>query len=142
MSRIKEINMNKYLPAIAFLLWTAALPATAADAVEELLLDYQETGGGPFSAETGRALWLKGVPQSDRSPERSCATCHGSDLTMRGKHARTGKPIEAMLPTVNPQRLTDHKKIEKWFTRNCKWTWRRLCTPQEKGDLLRYIQNP
>jgi hypothetical protein len=45
-----------------------------------------------------------------------------------------------MAPSVNPQRLTDARKIEKWFKRNCEWTWGRACTIQEKGDILRFLQ--
>ena len=55
-------------------------------------------------------------------------------------HVCTGKSIELMAPSVNPKRLTDSRLIEKWFKRNCKWTLGRECTPQEKGDLLVYLQ--
>ena len=44
-----------------------------------------------------------------------------------------------MAPSVNPKRLTDRSKIEKWFKRNCKWTLGRECTPQEKGDILTFL---
>lgn len=44
-----------------------------------------------------------------------------------------------MKPAVNPERLVDAKKIEKWFLRNCKWTFGRECTAQEKGDFLTFI---
>ena len=66
--------------------------------------------------------------------ERSCTTCHGTDQAKPGRHQRTGKVIESMAPSVNPQRLTDVAKIEKWFVRNCKWTLGRECSAQEKGD--------
>ena len=36
---------------------------------------------------------------------------------------------------------TDPEHIEKWFTRNCKWTLGRECTPQEKGDFLLMIRS-
>ncbi|HCS12500.1 MAG TPA: hypothetical protein DIW28_01710, partial [Zetaproteobacteria bacterium] len=44
------------------------------------------------------------------------------------------KRIEPMAPSVNPERLTDPAKIEKWFGRNCEWTIGRDCTAQEKAD--------
>lgn len=47
-----------------------------------------------------------------------------------------------MAPSANPERLTDVRKIEKWFKRNCKWTLGRECSAQEKTDLLLYINNP
>jgi hypothetical protein len=36
-------------------------------------------------------------------------------------------------------RLTDVASIEKWFLRNCRGTWGRECSAQEKGDLLLFI---
>jgi hypothetical protein len=45
-----------------------------------------------------------------------------------------------MAPSVDAERYTDLGKMEKWFKRNCKWTWGRECTPQEKGDLLEYLR--
>jgi hypothetical protein len=47
--------------------------------------------------------------------------------------------IEAMAPSVNPQRLTDAAKVEKWFGRNCKDVLERNCTAQEKGDYIQYL---
>ena len=66
---------------------------------------------------------------------------HSADLTSTGKHVRTGKKIKPLAPSVNPKRLTDTKKIEKWFKRNCKWTLGRECTPQEKGNVLAFIKS-
>jgi len=46
-----------------------------------------------------------------------------------------------MSPSVNPDRLTDSKKVNKWFKRNCKWTLGRECTAQEKSNffLIKYV---
>ncbi len=65
-----------------------------------------------------------------------------NDLTRTGKHVKTNKEIKPMTPSANPKRLTDAKKIEKWFKRNCKWTLGRVCTAREKADFLAYINNP
>jgi hypothetical protein len=46
-----------------------------------------------------------------------------------------------MAKSVNPQRLTDPGKAEKWFGRNCRWTLGRDCTPQEKGDFVALIRS-
>jgi hypothetical protein len=91
-------------------------------------------------AAAGKAGWTKEYPQSDGSPARSCVTCHGRDLTQSGRHAKTGKTIEPMAPSVNPQRLTDQAKIDKWLLRNCTWTLGRECTAPEKADFLTYIK--
>ncbi|MCU7905413.1 MAG: DUF1924 domain-containing protein [Candidatus Thiodiazotropha sp. (ex Epidulcina cf. delphinae)] len=114
--------------------------ALQANVVDGLLKGYQVSGAGGFSAEQGAADWQRRVAHAKSGQARSCSDCHGSDLTKEGGHAKTGKLIEPMAPSANPQRLSDAKKIEKWFKRNCKWTWGRECTAQEKGDLLRYLQ--
>jgi hypothetical protein len=44
-----------------------------------------------------------------------------------------------MAPSVQPERFTDPAKVDKWFTRNCKWTWGRLCTAQEQRDIQAYL---
>jgi hypothetical protein len=106
----------------------------AAD-VSDVQNHYRDPGAGPFSPERGKALW-----NSQPYEGRQCADCHGADLTRIGQHQRTKKPIEPMAPSVNPGRYTDLRKVEKWFTRNCKSTWGRECTAQEKGDLLEYLK--
>jgi cytochrome c553 len=111
-----------------------------AGAVETLLDQYQAAGSGPFTAEQGATAWNRTVNDTKSGQTRSCSDCHGKDLTKAGRHAKTGKRIEPMAPSVNSKRLSDAKKIEKWFKRNCKWTWGRVCTAQEKADLLSYLQ--
>ncbi|RCX24728.1 DUF1924 domain-containing protein [Thioalbus denitrificans] len=131
--------MNK---AMLMLAATAALwgAVAQADTVADQLDRYYAEGGKVFSAAAGEAMWAREFPDPDGGPARSCSTCHTTDLKQSGTHARTGKAIEPMAPSVNPERLTDAKKIEKWFLRNCKWTLGRECTPQEKGDFLVYIK--
>jgi cytochrome c553 len=119
----------------------ALLPTlTQAGAVEGLLEGYRERGAEAFSAAAGAAQWRQTYRAKGGKGERSCTACHGTNLTQPGKHAKTGKRIEPMAPSVNPQRLSDRGKIEKWFKRNCKWTLGRACTPQEKGDFLSFLR--
>jgi hypothetical protein len=102
------------------------------------------SGGNALAAgdaAAGRNAWTAEHAQADGSPARSCATCHGGDLTRTGKHAKTGKTIEPLAPSVNPKRLTDPKHVEKWLYRNCRWTLGRECTAAEKADFLAYIRS-
>jgi len=92
-----------------------------------------------FSAQRGKEIWNEQFSTSSQS--RSCATCHTDDPRKPGKHASTGKPIKPMAPSINANRLTDQRKIEKWFKRNCKWTIGRECTDQEKGNVLEFLKN-
>lgn len=133
--------MKKMLTLIT--LWlgaVAASPAMAAAVVDERLAAYQAEGAGPFDAERGKAMWSKEYTHPKADKPRSCSTCHTSDPRAVGKHARTGKAIKPLAPSVNPERLTSKRDIEKWFMRNCKWTVGRECTPQEKGDILSYLR--
>jgi Domain of unknown function (DUF1924) len=132
--------MNRRFIGITALL--IAIPFyVQADAISELENRYQSQGAGPFSAEAGEILWNKTFVDKKSSKIRNCATCHTSDLTNQGKHARTSKVIEPMATSVNQKRFTNIKKIKKWFVRNCKWTLGRECSAQEKGDFLAFFKN-
>lgn len=117
-----------------------AQSASASPAVDAMLKVYRDTGAGPFSAEAGERMWQEKHSYAEIPTERSCVSCHTNNLSDSGQHVKTHKVIKPMAPTVNAERLTDTKQIEKWFMRNCKWTLGRECSPQEKGDFLLYIQ--
>jgi hypothetical protein len=118
----------------------AALCAAAQNAVDQQLSAYRQQGAADFSAARGQAMWTEERGERRPGQAQSCASCHGSDLTRQGEHVRTGKPIDPLAPSVNPVRLTDAASIEKWFLRNCKGTWGRECSAQEKGDFLLFIR--
>ena len=119
-----------------------ALPMYAqADPIADLQNEFQSAGGNNFSAAAGEAFWNKEFVDAESGQKRSCATCHTMDLKQAGKHAKTGKVIDPMAPSVNAERFSDIKKINKWFLRNCKWTVGRECTAQEKGDVLAFIKS-
>lgn len=126
-----------------FLAWffIAAISApsySAPEVIHSLQRQYQQQGAQSFSAERGKALWQQEVADKD-GVKRACTTCHGMDPAQPGQHVKTKKTIKPMASSVNPARFTDEKKIGQWFTRNCKWTWGRPCTAQEKGDILDYM---
>ncbi|SEQ02219.1 protein of unknown function [Amphritea atlantica] len=125
--------MSKKRWLLAGLIASLAMTANAG-VIDQKLDQYRAAGATTFSADAGQALW-----NSDNDG-RSCTQCHGADPTGVGKHAKTGKAIKPMAPSVNPKRFTDSKKIDKWFLRNCKWTLNRECTAQEKGDFLVWIR--
>ncbi len=96
---------------------------------------YLAQGIDSVDQDKGRQLWNSTVN------ERSCTTCHGDDLVSIGKHVKTGKIIKPMALSVNAERYQKGKKIEKWFLRNCKWTFGRQCSTQEKADILSWLSN-
>jgi hypothetical protein len=128
--------MNRYYVMLLALL--LSLPVFGASALDEAFKTYAGSENLSFSAERGKEFWFT-KHTADDGKERDCTTCHGKDLTKTGKHARTGKTIDPMAPSVNSERFTEMKKIKKWFKRNCKWTIGRECTNQEKGDVLKYL---
>lgn len=134
-------RLFKLVPAVVVLGGLVAGAANAASVVDERLQAYQAEGAGPFSAEAGAAMWQQEFTPAAGEGSRSCATCHSTNLKQPGKHQRTGKVIKPLSPGINAERLSDSAKVEKWFLRNCKWTLGRVCTPQEKGDFLLYIQS-
>lgn len=115
--------------------------AYANPAVDELLSEYRQQGATNFSASAGKIFWNQTSRPGAATTARSCASCHTSDVRQTGKHAVTGNPIKPLAPSVMSKRLTNPKKIRKWFKRNCKWTRGRECTPQEKGDVLSYLKD-
>lgn len=133
--------MYRYRAMILLMLMGMAIMDVQAGAVDDLLSTYRQAGAGEFSAERGKALWHRRFPDPRHPGKiRSCTTCHGEDLSHTGKHVRTGKIIKPMAPSVNPKRFAKAKKIRKWLKRNCKWVLGRECTPQEKGDVLTFLQ--
>jgi len=114
------------------------VPLISATTIDSAMTFYSDSGRLSFDAVRGENIWHKKYTAEDGST-RSCGTCHGDDLTKSGKHKKTGKVIDPMAISVNPDRYTDMKKIKKWFKRNCKWTMGRECTSQEKGDVLKYL---
>jgi len=107
--------------------------------VHGLLKYYQNEGVGEFSAASGESSWNQENIPANGGKARACSSCHGTDILKPGRHVKTGKVIEPMAPSVNPSRLSELKKIEKWFRRNCRWTFGRECSTQEKGNFLQYL---
>ena len=118
----------------------AALPATAGP--RELLAGYETAARqakpafAGFSAARGATFF-----QDRHGNDWSCASCHSANPAASGKHAKTGKEIAPLAPAANPQRFADAAKTEKWFDRNCKDVLGRVCTAQEKGDVLVYLMS-
>jgi cytochrome c len=125
---IKSIRVSAL---IATMLGAATLHA-APKAIEQLEV-YRQQGIERADPERGKQLWYA------VSNQRSCTNCHGENPTVVGRHVKTGKPIEPMAPSLNPQRFQSGKDIEKWFSRNCKWTFGRECSTQEKADILTWL---
>ncbi len=121
--------------AIAGLVATSMAYGSAVNLIE----GYQNAGAGPFSSDAGGSAWTQQHQSSSGEDTRSCSSCHGTDISQPGRHVGTGKPIEPMAVSMSPARLSDPKKVEKWFRRNCRWTLGRECTAQEKGDFIQFM---
>lgn len=109
------------------------ITANASETSDLMIEEFSTQAATPVTADAGKETWFR------VSDGRSCTSCHTDSVHVQGRHERTGKVIEPMAPSVNPDRLTDRAKINKWFLRNCKWTFGRECTAQEKGDILLWL---
>ena len=122
--------MHKLLFIATLLLATGA----RAEAPRDFLTRYEKEAGAAASPERGARFF-----NSRQGGEWSCASCHTDRPTQTGRHARTDKPITALAPAANAERFTDAAKVDKWFRRNCNDTVNRLCSPQEKADVMAWL---
>ncbi|MCX7175014.1 MAG: DUF1924 domain-containing protein [Proteobacteria bacterium] len=95
---------------------------------------YTAQSGSPAVVARGQQFFT-----TRHGREWSCSTCHGAVPTQAGKHASTGKSIQALAPAVNLERFTDSAKTEKWFRRNCNDVLGRECSAAEKADVLAWL---
>lgn len=124
-----QVGANRLRAASAGLLFAVAAAVGA------------EAGAAGGNPAAGASAWVQAHHPVDGAPARSCASCHTADLTQPGRHAKTGKPIAPLAPSIKPDRLTDAAKVEKWLGRNCRWTLGRDCLDTEKADFLAYIRS-
>ena len=129
-------NVLWLFTAIGLLSATVGYAGSPRDAI---IASFADQAGVPLSAEAGKSLFL-GQHSGSKPETPSCTTCHTSDPKATG-HARTGKAIEPMAVSINPQRCTDPEKVNKWFRRNCNSVLGRACTPKEMGDILTYLSS-
>ena len=129
--------MNKLTAMMLAFCMLLAPAAFATPATDSLLAQYKSEGASKADPAKAKSDWTREVTVDGE--QMACATCHGSDFSKSGKHHKTGKLIKPMAPSVNPERFTDAKKIEKWLKRNCNDVWSRECTAQEKGDILKFL---
>ena len=117
-----------------------AQPVLAQDTTPQALIEqYSAEAGAAASPENGQTLFM--ATHSGGKPDTpSCTTCHSADPT-KGGQARTGKPIDPLSPTVNANRFTDTKFVEKWFGRNCNSVLGRDCSAQEKADIITWLMS-
>jgi len=127
------------LKQLTLLLLFLSQPLLANDVVQQLLSQWQPEAERTFSAAAGELVWMRESRTGGPTDGRNCGSCHSEDLSAQGRHKKTGKIIEPIAPSANPERLTNRKKINKWLLRNCKWTFGRECTAQEKGDVLVWL---
>ena len=114
----------------------ALLCATAAQAEtpRDFLTRFEKEAGSPASADRGARFFT-----TKQGGEWSCASCHTEKPTQAGRHAKTDKAITPLAPAANAERFTDAAKVDKWFRRNCNDTLNRVCSPQEKADVMAWL---
>lgn len=124
-----------------FIVFSCLLWSTTpwADTPSQFIERYSAEAGVGFkaSAERGKAFASRDWGVSAKLP--GCTACHTDRPANSGRHVVTGKPIEALAPSVTPARFSDPAKVEKWFRRNCKEVVGRACSPAEKADFIQFV---
>jgi len=131
---MKPIDLSRFAAVAMALTCAAIAPSVHAATPAELLAGYTAQAAAPAVPARGQQLFTK-----THGREWSCSSCHGVVPTQTGKHASTGKPIDALAPAFSPQRFTDAAKTEKWFRRNCNDVMGRECNAAEKADVLAWL---
>jgi hypothetical protein len=129
----------KILLTFASALLVLASPLGRAATHEQILDIYKKEADPGFtpSAMRGETFFHTKINKPD-GKTASCMDCHTSNLKAIGR-TKVNKKIEPMAPIVNPQRITDPAKVEKWFRRNCQDVRGRQCTPGEKADFIAFL---
>lgn len=92
-----------------------------------------------FTVGAGREFYLQ--RRSWQENDFTCSGCHTEDPKKEGKHIETKKPIKPLAPSINPERFTDVKKVEKNFTEHCYDLHDRDCRAYEKGNFITYLMS-
>ena len=130
-----SLNTNRFGTNLVVVISSLIFQAAAWSATPQTQLQRWQQAAGQ-AGDAGRGQTFFGQRHQG---EWSCASCHGQPPTHDSKHASTGKKITALAPAVNPERLTDSAKVDKWFKRNCNDVLSRECTALEKADVLAYL---
>ena len=105
-----------------------------AETPRDFLTRFEKEAGAAASIERGARFFT-----SKQGGEWSCASCHTERPTQAGRHAKTDKAITPLAPAANAERFTDAAKVDKWFRRNCNDTLTRVCSAQEKADVMAWL---
>ena len=127
------------IPAAVLLLTSLASHAETPQQIRQIYVAEaasQQAGFTP-SAKRGDAFFRQRFAINDKMP--ACTSCHTDSPLNASQHAVTGKAVKPLAVAVNPERLSDPAKVEKWFGRNCKEVVGRACTPAEKADFVAYL---
>jgi hypothetical protein len=132
-----RINHAAGLALIAIL--SVLAQAAHAETPNEILASIQQEAASTPGFQGSSAARGENFFKNRHGNDWSCSSCHTDNPAAAGKHAKTGKSIQALAPSANAERFTNPKKVEKWFKRNCNDVLDRACSAQEKGDVLSYL---
>ena len=136
--------MRKLIKGAALAVCLSQIPPALAATAQELLHGYasaarKENASFKASASRGESFF-RSEHATAKGGKQGCFSCHTSDPRQAGM-TRANKGIEPLAPAVNPARLTDPAKVEKWFGRNCEDVLARACSAAEKADFIQWLIN-
>lgn len=136
--------MRKLIGGAAFAVCLSQVPPALAATPQELLHEYESEArkqSASFKASASRGeSFFRSEHAATKGGKQGCFSCHTSDPRQAGT-TRANKSIGPLAPAVNPARLTDPAKVEKWFGRNCEDVLVRACSAAEKADFIQWLIN-
>ncbi|MCK9388544.1 MAG: DUF1924 domain-containing protein [Sulfuritalea sp.] len=121
----------RHILIIATVFFTASAQA---ETPRDFLQRFEKEAGAAASPERGARFFT-----TKQGGEWSCSSCHTGTPTQAGRHAKTDKAITPLAPAANAERFTDAARVDKWFRRNCNDTLNRVCSAQEKADVIAWL---
>ena len=133
--RFKNGTGEKF--ALAFFLIAGF--AVYASGAQELLNKYEKEAGKKFNSAEGKEFFEK----KNAKTEKSCIDCHNRDIKKAGSQkvffSLFAIEVPALSVSANKEAFKSSKKAAKEFDNYCEEVWQRVCTAEEKGNMLLYF---
>jgi len=134
-----KLNLNRKYTKFALACFFITGFTVYASGAKELLEKYEKDAGKKFNASQGKEFFEKRNPET----EKSCIDCHNRDIKKEGEQkvlfSLFSIDVPALSVSANKEAFKSSKKAAKEFDNYCEEVWQRVCTAEEKGNMLLYF---
>ncbi|MDH5720675.1 MAG: DUF1924 domain-containing protein [Spirochaetia bacterium] len=134
---MKKINTKyKIFSLICLILFSVEIYASVA---QTLLEKFEKETGKTFSAEKGKEFFEQKNPKTGMA----CVSCHNRNIKKPGKQevlfGLFDIEVPALSVSANKKVFQSTKKVLKELDNYCEKVRERVCTSEEKGNLIMYF---